>query len=136
MYGWLFRVASETESIGRVFGIRYSTHISMSACQTAEPTAEAQLEPRTIRRLQESVINRIAAGEVLSVHFYLSVDTPVSSCHEIIHRPASALKELLENCLDAGATSIRITVKDGGMKLLQIQDNGCGIKASPSRSPL
>lgn len=67
-----------------------------------------------IHLLPDVIANQIAAGEV-------------------IQRPASAVKELMENAIDAGATTIKLIIKEGGTKLIQIVDNGCGMSATDAR---
>lgn len=67
-----------------------------------------------IKLLPDSVANQIAAGEV-------------------IQRPASAVKELMENALDAGATQIDLVVKDAGKALIMVVDNGCGMSETDAR---
>ncbi|RZL13641.1 MAG: DNA mismatch repair endonuclease MutL, partial [Pedobacter sp.] len=67
-----------------------------------------------IQLLPDSVANQIAAGEV-------------------VQRPASAVKELLENAIDAGANKIQLIVKDAGKALIQVIDNGCGMSVTDAR---
>lgn len=70
--------------------------------------------PDIIHLLPDSVANQIAAGEV-------------------VQRPASAVKELMENALDAGSSNIKLHVKDAGKTLIQVIDNGCGMSETDAR---
>ncbi|MBQ8758536.1 MAG: ATP-binding protein, partial [Clostridia bacterium] len=47
---------------------------------------------------------------------------------EVVERPSSAIKEMLENCADAGATSVTVEIKNGGTTFIRVTDNGCGIQ--------
>ena len=70
--------------------------------------------PDIIQLLPDAVANQIAAGEV-------------------VQRPASAVKEMLENAIDAGASEIKLIVKDAGKTLIQVIDNGCGMSDTDAR---
>lgn len=81
----------------------------------ANPTVA--FKSNLLKALNPDVVNKIAAGE-------------------IIVAPVHALKELIENSVDAGSTALDVIVKDGGLKLLQITDNGHGIDVCSCRKPV
>ncbi len=76
-----------------------------------------QLAPPVIRLLDDHTVNQIAAGEV-------------------VERPAAALKELVENALDAGASTIEVEIEDAGRRLIKVSDNGCGMSLAGAQLAL
>ena len=72
------------------------------------------MEDRPIQRLDDALIGKIAAGEV-------------------VENPASAIKEMVENSLDSGAKAITVEIRDGGISFIRVTDNGRGIRSKDIR---
>ncbi|CAG1020521.1 partial DNA mismatch repair protein MutL, partial [Methylococcales bacterium] len=88
--------------------------IALTINQLPLPKSFSVPVPDVIHLLSDHIANQIAAGEV-------------------IQRPASAVKEMLENAVDAGATDIQLIIKDAGKELIQVVDNGCGLSPTDAR---
>ena len=79
-------------------------------------------------------ISEKGRGNMANIHILNSETIDKIAAGEVVERPGSVVKELVENAIDAGATAVTVEAKDGGIEFIRVTDNGCGMRGEQLRT--